>query len=166
MKIFKCTAHRVLAADSSQSEDLLHVISAEEGSCRFPPAGCIGQFFEIFLQCQISLSPVSTHGHQTGYGQKYRIRRAMERTPYSQVRIISMCHEACCIGFSMTKRNLSHHAVCRGLLIFAAKRHQCCQNVRPIPVLKHCSILPYGKPRGHVQIQPDLHGNIHGHPVL
>ena len=49
MEIIESSAHRVFSADGTDSENLLHIISTENGGNRFSPAVFFRQLFKIFL---------------------------------------------------------------------------------------------------------------------
>ena len=122
--IIEGAAHGILAADGAKTQGFLHMEGSQKSCCRLAPACFICQFFEIFLQCEVSLSPVSPHGHQTGDGKKDRIDSPVERTPGGQIRVKPVGHEAGAVGFSLSHRELGCHAVGRRLLVLSAERHE------------------------------------------
>ena len=122
--IIEGTAHGILAADGTKTQGFLHMEGSQKSCCRLAPACFICQFFEIFLQCKVSLSPVSPHGHQAGDGKKDRIYSPVERTPGGQIRVKPVGHEAGAVSFSLSHRELGCHAVGRRLLVLSAERHE------------------------------------------
>ena len=124
VEVIEGTAHGVLAADSAKTKSHLGMECAQESGSRLAPAVLVRQFFEIFLQREVCLSPVSTHGYKACDGKEDCIDSTMERAPCSKIGIEAVRHEACCIGFTLSDRELGNHAVGRCLLVLAAKRHQ------------------------------------------
>ena len=97
----------------------------QQGGKRLAPLFAVtAQALKILLEGQAHLVGTAAQSHHLCNRLNYRIHSAMERAPLHQIRVIAVGHGSSRSSLSPQHRQLCYHALRRGKLVLAAKRHQ------------------------------------------
>ena len=123
--IVEGTGHAVLAADGRQAEAQLRAVRAQQSREGLAPAVRIFRHpAEILLECETDLPIVAAGSHDPGHRFQHCVDCAVVRGPAGQVRIEPVAHHGHGVGLSFQHRQLRHHGLGLGELVFPAVGHE------------------------------------------
>ena len=122
--LVEASGHGILSSDGRQPEADLCIVRAKQCGKRLAPAlRLLAHSAEILLEGKAHLAVIAAGSHDSRQRLKHCIDRTVIRAPGRQIRIETVRHHRDRIGFAGHHRNLCHHGLCLGQLIFPAERH-------------------------------------------